>query len=94
MADFDASHQDFLHPDTVVQIGFPPRRIDILTFCSGLDFEVAWQNRTTLELDGLQVNVLGLEDLITNKRTTGRLQDIADVSKIERGSSEREDSSS
>lgn len=87
MSDLDASPGDFIHPETVIQIGFPPRRIDVLTFCSGLEFEAAWQNRAILELDGVQVSVLGLEDLITNKRTTGRLQDIADVSKIERGSS-------
>jgi hypothetical protein len=84
MADLAASPEDFVEPETVIQIGFPPRRIDILTFSSGLEFEAAWENRVTLDLDGLRVDVLALDDLIANKKATGRPQDLVDISKIER----------
>jgi hypothetical protein len=51
---------------------------------SGLDFQSAWERRATVELGGLQVPVLAREDLILNKRATGRLQDLADVEALER----------
>jgi predicted nucleotidyltransferase len=69
--------------DTVLQLGVDPVRIDILTSVSGLEFQAAWEHRKSLELDGLQVSVVSLEDLITNKRATGRPQDLLDIQWIE-----------
>jgi len=43
---------DLTHPDRVVQIGLPPRRIDILTAISGVEFDEAWPERVTHEMDG------------------------------------------
>jgi predicted nucleotidyltransferase len=69
--------------DTVLQLGVDPVRIDILTSVSGLEFHAAWEQRQILELGGLQVPVVSLEDLITNKRATGRPQDLLDIQWIE-----------
>ena len=60
--------RDFADPSIVFQIGVPPGRIDILTFVSGLVFESAWPNRFLLTVDGLTIPVIGLTDLIANKR--------------------------
>ncbi len=70
---------DFATPDIVYQIGVAPRRIDILTTISGVEFDLAWRNRLCLKLDGLSVWVIGRDDLVTNKRAAGRPKDLADV---------------
>ena len=49
---------------------------------SGVDFEQAYLNRQTVVLEGLEVPVISLQDLIVNKRASGRTQDLADVEKL------------
>jgi hypothetical protein len=65
--------------DQVVQIGLPPRRIDILTSISGVAFDEAWSGRVTHEVSGLAVPFLGRAALVRNKRATGRTKDQADL---------------
>ncbi|MCA9172757.1 MAG: hypothetical protein KDB23_34090, partial [Planctomycetales bacterium] len=74
---------DLSQPGLVFFIFLPPIRIDILTMVSGLEFQEAWGNRMLVEWDGLTIPVLGLEDLIRNKRSTGRNKDIADAERLE-----------
>ena len=77
------SPDDFIRPDSVVQLGRPPNRIDLLTSISGVEFEEAWAGAAPGELDGLSVKFLGLDALLKNKRASGRSQDIADVARLE-----------
>ena len=77
------SQSDLESPDTVVQIGLPPRRIDLLTTVTGLDFETAWTNRTMHRVGSLEIPFLGREDLIRNKRALGRAKDRADLEILE-----------
>jgi hypothetical protein len=70
---------DFVEPDLVVQLGYPPNRVDLLTTPSGVDFATCWQSRLEIELDGLLVPFLGLDELKLNKRAAGRPQDLADL---------------
>lgn len=77
------ARKDFETPGVVVQIGLPPRRIDVLTDVSGLDFEEAWRNRTTHSIDSREVPFLGRDDLLRNKRASGRAKDIADLEILE-----------
>lgn len=81
---FDLSLDDLSKPGTVFQIGTAPARIDILTGVSGLSFEEAWPRRTTVKIGELLVAVIGREDLIRNKRATGRPQDFVDADRLER----------
>jgi hypothetical protein len=76
--------EDLETPGNVIQIGLPPRRIDLLTELSGVTFEEAWQSRVVHEVGALQVPFLGKETLIRNKRATGRLKDLADAESLER----------
>jgi predicted nucleotidyltransferase len=69
----------FLDPNKIIQIGFPPFRIDILTSVSGLEFCACYDARVVAELDGVTVNFLRLEDLKINKRASGRLKDLNDL---------------
>jgi hypothetical protein len=63
----------------VVQFGLPPRRIDVLTSVSGLEFAPAWNRRDLHRVVGLEVPFLSREDLIANKRASGRSKDLADL---------------
>lgn len=74
--------EDFLLPDRVTQLGYPPLRIDILTSIEGVDFAEAWNRRIEVTLDLLTVPFIGREDLIENKRVANRPQDIADVIRL------------
>ena len=80
---FDLSREDLTTPGMVVQIGLPPRRIDLLTELSGLDFEESWPNRTTHSIGSLEVSFLSRADLVRNKRATGRPKDLADLETLE-----------
>lgn len=74
---------DFLEPDVVIQLGYPPSRIDLTTNVTGLDFNTAYDASIAVEVDGVTLTVIGLEHLRINKRATGRLQDLADVEALE-----------
>ena len=82
----EISESDFSAPGVVFQIGNNPRRIDILTKISGVEFERAYANRENIFLEGLEIPVISVPDLIANKRATGRTQDLADVEKLESAS--------
>ena len=75
---------DFLRPDSVVQLGHEPQRIDILTFATGLDFAEAFKNHVLTSVGNVQVPVVSVDDLRTNKLATGRLQDLADAEFLEK----------
>jgi len=66
--DLQIREEDLTRPDIVAQFGLPPNRIDVLTGVTGLSFERAWPNRIEDELEGVRVPVLGIADLIENKR--------------------------
>jgi predicted nucleotidyltransferase len=87
------SESDFSSKGIVFQIGNSPRRIDIITSASGVNFEQVYLNRQTVVLEGLEVPVISLQDLIVNKRASGRTQDLADVEKLT-SSSQLEESNS
>ncbi len=78
------SRSDLEIPETVVQIGLPPRRIDLMTSLTGIDFETSWVNRTVHAVDSLAIPFLGREDLVKNKRATGRPKDLADLDILDR----------
>ena len=77
------SRKDLETPGIVVQIGLPPRRIDLLTEVTGLAFQDAWSHRATHPVGSLAVPFLSRRDLIINKRATGRPQDLADLATLE-----------
>ena len=78
----DLSVSDLSAPGFVFQIGVPPIRIDILTDVTGLDFDSAWRNRLVVRWDELAVPILGIDDLLLNKRSTGRAKDEADIERM------------
>jgi len=80
LADLHITPADFTRPETVVQIGLPPARIDVLTGITGLrDFEEAWATRAVIAVRGRDVPLLGRAALVANKRAAGRPKDVADL---------------
>ena len=71
--------EDLTRANLVVQIGLPPRRIDLLTSITGVEFEDAWAERVTHEFSNLVVPFLGRAALVRNKRAAGRAKDRADL---------------
>jgi len=72
----------FADPNTVVQFGYPPFRIDLLTDLAGLTFGECYEARVVDVLDGVEVPIIGLEHLKTNKRAAGRHKDLADLENL------------
>jgi len=69
----------FTASDIIFQIGVAPRRIDIITYIDGVNFDDAWQHRVEIDIDGLNVPFISKQDLIKNKQSTGRDKDRLDV---------------
>jgi predicted nucleotidyltransferase len=76
--------KDFLEKDIIFQIGVSPRRIDIITGIDGVSYKEAEKDITTVEIGGLKLPVISLENLIKNKKAAGREKDIIDVRILER----------
>jgi hypothetical protein len=71
-------------PTEIVYLGVPPLRIDILRSADGIEAERAIKSALFAKLGELSIPVIGLDDLIANKRAAGRPQDLADVALLEK----------
>ncbi len=77
------SAADFEKEDVIIQLGYPPHRIDILTSPEGVTFSECFPKRlVAATTDGVQIQYIDLENLIKNKRAAGRSQDIADIDNL------------
>lgn len=74
----DLNLEDF-SKGRVVQLGFEPVRIDLITSIKGVKFKTIWRNRKKGNLGKAAANFMGLEDLIKNKLSTGKKQDSRDL---------------
>lgn len=83
MGSLGLTEADFLEHDVVVQLGYEPNRIDLLTGLTGVEFAEAYPRRIVVRLGDVDVPFLGRDDLIANKRALGRARDLADVEDLE-----------
>lgn len=79
----ELKESDFLEPDMIIQLGYPPNRIDMILSPTGVDFQSCFPNRVIVEVEGVQVNFIDLDNLKKNKEATGRKQDLADLENLE-----------
>ena len=82
MGSLGLSEDDFLVPDQVVQIGYPPNRIDILLSISGVEFVDCFASKMEIMVDDITFNFIDLENLRKNKKASGRIQDLADLENL------------
>lgn len=80
----DLTLDDFKDDDTVLQLGYEPVRIDIMTDISGISFNEAFKNKRQGKLGDQAAYFISLGDLITNKRSSDRTQDKADAELLEK----------
>jgi hypothetical protein len=74
---------DFLESDQIIQLGYLSNRIDILTSLTDLKFEDCYKTKVEVEIQGLHIDFIDIENLKKNKRATGRPQDLADAENLE-----------
>lgn len=80
----DLEGEDFTEKDQVIQLGYPPNRIDLLTTLKGLNFEDCYESKLRVKIQDLEIDFIDLENLEKNKRATGRVQDMADLENLDR----------
>ncbi|MCI0652328.1 MAG: hypothetical protein L0Z55_10640 [Planctomycetes bacterium] len=85
IASLGITREDLERAGVVVQIGLPPRRIDILTAITGVEFDFAWRGRVLHDIESLKVPFLGRAEMIRNKSSTRRPKDLADLALLEAG---------
>lgn len=81
-ASYGLKLDDFMKEGNIVQLGYPPLRIDLLTQIDGVTFNECYQNKTQVEIEGLLVNFIGYNDLLKNKKESGRLRDLDDINNL------------
>ncbi len=72
----------FLREHQLVRIGFKPYRVEVLTTISGVEFDACYARRVVDTIDGIQVNIISLEDLKQNKKASGRFKDQDDIQNL------------
>jgi hypothetical protein len=70
--------EDFQSPDQIIQLGYPPNRIDLITTPDGIEFEICYQ----VKINDINVNFIDSENLKKNKQASGRLQDLANLENL------------
>jgi len=78
----DITADDFLEEGNIIQLGYPPNRIDLITSLKGLMFENCYPERVQVEIQGVLIDFIDIENLKTNKKATGRPQDLADLENL------------
>lgn len=79
MSEREVTKKLFTAKEKVIRIGVPPVRIEVITTASGLDFHNCYSRRETMEIDGIPVNFIALDDLKANKRACGQHKDMDDL---------------
>jgi len=77
--------QDFLNEDMIIQLGYPPLRIDLITSISGIDnYDDLFNNAIIIESGEMSLAIISLDDLIQNKDSTDRPIDKIDSIKLKK----------
>ena len=75
--------EGFAEYGMIFQIGVAPCRVDIISKISGVSYADAVNRAVPKTIDGVPVRIISLDDLIANKKASGRTKDIADVEVLE-----------
>lgn len=75
----DINEDDLLKKDFIIQLGYPPNRIDILTGVSGLTFDECWVEKKEFIFENEAINFISLHHLKINKKASGRDKDNLDL---------------
>jgi hypothetical protein len=79
---FTASPEKFLEENSVVRMGVPPFRLEILTTIDGVNFSECYAARNTVVIDEVELDLINLSHLRVNKKASGRLKDLSDLENL------------
>ena len=77
--DLDLSEDDLCQEGNIIQLGYEPVRVDIVTSLSGISFDQVWKNKVAADYGKEKVYFIGLDDLIQTKKQSSRPQDKVDL---------------
>ncbi len=72
----------FLEENKVIRMGVPPVRLELITSISGVEFNACFQQKNIGKIDGIEVNIIDLENLRKNKKASGRYKDLNDLENL------------
>lgn len=75
--------EDFTKEGNIIQLGYPPLRIDLLTEIDGVQFDECYKNKLIVDIDGIAVNFISYKDLIQNKKASNRYKDLDDIENLQ-----------
>jgi predicted nucleotidyltransferase len=81
-ASLNLKAEDFLEPDTVVEVGREPMKIQVLTGIDGVSFDRCRTDRILVDVSGLHVPFIGIESLLANKAASPRSKDRIDLEEL------------
>lgn len=67
----------------VLAFGFPPDAVDLLNYTPGIDFNNAYKNALEINLEGLPIRIIEINDLIRNKENLNRPDEKAHLDKFD-----------
>jgi len=70
-------------PKTILRMGLPPVRIEVMGEIDGAVFDECYKNRLCVEIDRERVNLISKPDLLKNKRASGRYKDLDDIENLD-----------
>ena len=74
---------DFVNEVVAFHLGTPPVRIDIMNKISGVKFLECYPRKQKLKIGGLTIHYIGFDDLIKNKKASGRHKDLSDIENLQ-----------
>ena len=80
--ELEVTIEDLTNPDRIIQLGYPPLRIDLITDIDGVDFSTAWENKDSASYGKQKINIINRELFIRNKLASGRQKDKEDLEKL------------
>ncbi len=78
----EVSPELFTLPKSIVRMGIAPFKIEVITHIDGVHFDECYSNRTNTKIDGCDVKLISYDDLIANKKASGRPKDINDLNEL------------
>jgi hypothetical protein len=81
--------ESLVEPESIIQLGVAPVRVDLLSHLATTTFREAWTRRARAKFGRVQVGFLGLDDLIAEKAHFARPQDLADLVVLRRARARR-----
>ena len=74
--------EHFREKGNVIRIGESPVQIEIINKADGIDIDDCFSRKKTIRIEGIKIYLISKDDLITNKKASGRYGDLADLENL------------